>query len=423
MISVDQRAFLLITATLIVSIIVLLDLFRYENELIRYRRFIFVLIFLFPLLDLNAPPIELNFKFFELALLIFVVINIRSLLIGISRQKAGLILLFGIYVVLVGLTSEFPINSVMVILKLVLYYFLFHIFTSCLQNGWRPERNAILIIAVLAILFFIGQIFFGIEFSLYHSLNEVALRDLRYTSFSQDPQKAALIMYVLAIVLLGSGVFQKGHKEKVLCYSLFGLCVMIGFLTGSRATFLGFALSLLLFFLGKLNLKKVLLTVVFFVGFIISFDYVLSLPVFQRFSSFQESLDGRLTVFWLNTLTIFFDNLWFGIGYGNFPLYVETHMKSFTYGTTGITVDQPESGYLLWLVETGIIGAAFYVVFIVKTLYSKISEENRPYKLAIIVWLLGFTTVYSLSDSKVLFLVLLSVAVIFYPFHGARQKA
>ena len=70
----------------------------------------------------------------------------------------------------------------------------------------------------------------------------------------------------------------------------------------------GMVFSSVFLFLGKLNIKKLLLGLTIMLIVFTSIDELLSLPVFERFDNFKNDLDGRLTLFWLNALDIFYHN-------------------------------------------------------------------------------------------------------------------
>ena len=168
-------------------------------------------------------------------------------------------------------------------------------------------------------------------------------------------------------------------------------------------------------FFYKLNLKSIFLIFIISLGSWFLIEYIQTLQVYNRLSHFESDFDGRLESFWLQALNIFFDNYLIGVGTGNFELYVSNFHKAFTYGPEGNTVDQPENGYLMWLVETGIIGTCFYLYFIIKILlYKNAQSFIKPFKIAFIVWLIGFISVYSLTDVKLTYILTVIIALVHY---------
>lgn len=136
----------------------------------------------------------------------------------------------------------------------------------------------------------------------------------------------------------------------------------------------------------------------------------------------QQSLEGRVDIFWLEALNIFYTYPLLGVGHGNFAIYVFNFADYLTYGND-IVIDQPESGYILWLVETGIIGFIFYISLLLKIMiHSNKTKDILQYKLALIVWMVGFISVYSFTDVKVIYLLFFLAALILSDKNGFIKK-
>ena len=95
-------------------------------------------------------------------------------------------------------------------------------------------------------------------------------------------------------------------------------------------------------------------------GVIISF-FKENFMVFNRQSNTGGALLER-TEFWTDAMTIFKLHPLLGIGIGNYQLYTEKFKPdNFWFSQGEITFfDQPESGYLKYLIEFGIFG---FIVF------------------------------------------------------------
>lgn len=412
MISVDQRILLVFTALIVVLVFAVRDLFVVPHLSRRCGNFLKLMVALFPLIDLKMPPSDLDIKLLEASIALFLVLNLTSFVRRIVVYLKRPALLFVVVLFALAVISSFPGYSVFAVLRFSMLLLLLVVIWIALESGFNVFRSVLNGIVIWAFLFFVLQLVFGVDFTLYQSVNQTSLNDFRYTSFSQDPQKLGQVVFMLAIIYIGNLYLNKrGGKWDV----LFALaCIVMGFATGSRASLIGFSIVLLLMFMHRFNLKTVLLFLGSALGVYFLYDVITSLQVFERMNDFNDSFEGRLEIFWLKALEIFFEHPWTGVGPGNFYLYVSQYFNSFTYGPDGAVVDQPESGYLMWLTETGIIGTAFYLFFLIKALAKKTTEHrSRPYKLALVVWIFGFVSVYSLSDVKVMFLVLLCLAMLY----------
>ena len=82
-------------------------------------------------------------------------------------------------------------------------------------------------------------------------------------------------------------------------------------------------------------------------------------------------------------------------------------------GGEKIYFDHPESGYLKYLAEFGIFGTAGIFAFIfsaickgLQTFFKKVKDFYIIFLIsALITWLVGFYSVYSLSDTRIMILI------------------
>ena len=414
MISIEQRILIVFIGLLFSILLTLHNVLKYNSFEVRVFKFIQVLILLFPLIDLKLPPSEMNFKLFDIAILSFSILNFKSLIYSIKNNDNNNFALFFLALLLcLSFLSDFVFDSILNVIRYGLIFIFFLYIKIALSLSRDIFRYFLIPIVLWIILFYVLQLIFGLQFSLYQNINETSLRDLRYTSFCQDPQKLAQLVFMLAIIFLTT-IF---HNRKLNSrYSLLIVlsCVLIGLSTGSRAPFIGFVIAFMVMFISRINIRSIVVITIFYWFVSFSYEFISEFQIFQRMNDLNSSLEGRMQIFWAKGFMIFTDNFLLGVGPGNFLNYVKVYHNDFTYGAGGELVDQPESGFLLWLCELGIFGTLllFYILF--KSLLKDIRFNNaKPFKLSIIVWLFGFITIYSLSDVKVLFLLLLSVAMVF----------
>lgn len=412
MIAIEQRILIVSCLAIISLLISAVDIFSKASFGQRCTRFLISIAFFFPFIDFKLPPAEMNIKLWDAMIFFFIAINIKSLHSQLQTITHKSVVLFVLFLCVLAVISPFFENSLFAILKFVMELIIVAIILIAIRHNSNIYSRIFEKIIVWALIFFILQLLFGLDFSLHHELNQISIRDRRFTSFSQDPQKLAQIQYMLAIIYLG-WIFHSRNNLNIKNIFLILVCITIGLATGSRAGLMGFLLSLFLLFIVKFNIKTILLTVFGAIAMYISMDLIMSIPVFQRMNEFNNSFEGRFDFFWIKAFAIFLENFWTGVGFGNFAEYVSIYHSSFVYGSDGPTVDQPESGYLLWLVETGIIGGLFYLWFLIRILRKKVAIGMRPFKLAFVVWMVGSVTIYSLSDVKVLFLVLFCIGALY----------
>lgn len=422
MISVNTRASIVLLYLFIALLFFAQDIISRKKFDERSVTFMKISGFGFPLIDLKMVPSELNSKVFEILVFLFFIFSFKMFCSKIKKYPLLFIQILFFILILTGLFSDFILNSLYATLKFLSYF----LFLAIVYRSFRYDANLPMylfnLIVIYAVIFLILQLYFGLDFSLYGQLNEASINFSRYTSFSQDPQKMATIAYMIAVVYLGS-LYSKDGRLDYLNIVFFGLIVWIALLTGSRSSCVGFIAAAVLLFIFKFSIRNFLILSVSacFIYFFLS-DYLLSQTLFQRILDFDDDLEGRSSLFWAEALKIFYDNYLVGVGNGNFSFFMNnTIAYKISYGK-GMTADQPESGYLLWLVETGLCGSIAFITLIVKILTYNNKRKNAEilkFKLAYLVWVIGFVTVYSLSDTKIVYVLVLLTALI---FNTKKQK-
>lgn len=183
-------------------------------------------------------------------------------------------------------------------------------------------------------------------------------------------------MIVLSIVL--SSIYL---NSKVFLFLIYIFSFAILAITSSRASLLSVMLILFLelfyfreiayFGIKKFILKIFFLFVYFSVG--ISYGYVFLQDMFLLNDSYRgldSGFSGREDR-WITAFNKWFENFWFGVGYG----------ESISYMNFSI-----DNAYLTILIETGLIGLLFYTFIMVSSIYRVI--KTRQY------FLLLFLSIY-----------------------------
>jgi O-antigen ligase len=183
-------------------------------------------------------------------------------------------------------------------------------------------------------------------------------------------------------------------------------------LTGGRAGLGGWLAGLfLVLMLGSARYKVQIIFTVALIG-LFTFYFQDQIPIFKR-AGIEESYLFRQGI-WKEAIGIFAEHPYFGIGIGNYANYVSLHHPDqFWINDNEITFyDHPESGYLKILVEQGILGFSLLFMLILYPIYTAIINYKNSKNIeslfliaAILSWIIGFYTVYSLGDVRVRILI------------------
>ena len=266
---------------------------------------------------------------------------------------------------------------------------------------------------LFSFVFLLLQYIIGPAFSFAKSenINVAGGAAIRYPSFFQDPQKYAQFLSVLSFLVLVPVQNDKKRNGKLnILLAILSICALL--LTGGRAGLGGWLVGMILLaFWGSPIYRVQLILVLLALG---SFAYAFQdqLPIFKR-ADLESSYLFRQMI-WNDALSIHQNHPWFGIGIGNYANYVSLHNPDqFWIHNNEITFyDHPESGYLKLLVEFGLPAFSLLLFMILYTMYQNINVyaktkliEYLLYIAAIVSWLIGFYTVYSLGDIRIKLLV------------------
>jgi O-antigen ligase len=257
------------------------------------------------------------------------------------------------------------------------------------------------------------QFVFGPTFSFAktENINVAGGVSIRYPSFFQDPQKYAQFLAALSFLMFIKLSNSKNSNQKSGVY-LAVISVLSLLLTGGRAGLGGWLAGLfLVLMLGSARYKVQIIFTVALIG-LFTFYFQDQIPIFKR-AGIEESYLFRQGI-WKEAIGIFAEHPYFGIGIGNYANYVSLHHPDqFWINDNEITFyDHPESGYLKILVEQGILGFSLLFMLILYPIYTAIINYKNSKNIeslfliaAILSWIIGFYTVYSLGDVRVRILI------------------
>jgi O-antigen ligase len=345
---------------------------------------------------------------------------------GVSmKHYTYLLVAFFISLIFGGIGAEsISYNSVPDLIQLIcVFAFVKIVFDEiALEPVFFDQFIKLLNITVLASLVFLfGQFLFGPQFSFDKTPNINVLQGdkIRFPSFFQDPQKYAQFLSAGFFISL---IQSKTRNTSRWTFYLLPIAIIVALLfSGGRAGLLGLLLGVILIvLLGNARFRIAVIIAALAIG-LLSTQYASQMSIFNRESTFSDAYEFRFEI-WRDAFEIFKAHPYFGIGIGNYAAYVSEHNPDQYWVASNVytAYDHPESGYLKILVEFGSIGfLAFFgliVIPIVKGVKHYLKTKDHISLLliaALLSWMVGFTTVYSLSDSRIaLYVAVITVLII-----------
>ncbi|WP_167505888.1 O-antigen ligase family protein [Desulfosediminicola flagellatus] len=401
---------------------------------------------LIPIINITLPPKRFDLSVFTVLLIIcFLVLLIRVLLkkdaINLIPDKlAFLFLLSALPPVFLGFDS---LNSIEFFFKVLILDYLFFIVIYDFLSEKNAFRDIVKYLA-LALIFISLAIFFEFITGINLSGEEKNLNALkkftRCAGFFQDPQKAAQFLAVgitFFILLLCRNVPLGKTVSRLVSASLpvsYGALLLTASKNGIIIGLLLPTLSIILFN----NNNKLKSTFLFFLLPL----FLLMLLVFQnalttmilkssagtRMTEISQSSNIRVNI-WHESWLAFqnYGNLVAGVGPGNYQeLIMRADPERRNDKAEGRYVpDQPESGYLKILYETGLfslVGLFLFSLGIVRKAAKSFfaSEQTVSTNIAIsasfalVAFSFGFVTLFTVTDNKNLMIFVIMYALLSY---------
>lgn len=395
---------ILIILTLVIGIGGLLQLNHRRVSLLEQSSwFILFLAWSFPVIDLGFSPFGFSISPFVYICYTYLILCSTCWKEIPANIKTG-ILGFAIIYFLSAIFSDYPGNSIWSSIERLCPFAVF-VAVWIIMSSQRFDiiRKSLIIIAVYVIIWGLIQQFYSRDFTFYY-YNRIS--DIRIVSIFTEPQTAGCGIAMLALFFFNQ---YKGNNNRS-DLLLFLILIFIGALTGSKTFLLGtlVGIGISLYFFGvsrKIIFSIVGLSVIIF----FTQDLWLQLPVFERMKDLDSSYDIRSTVFWMSGWKIFEGNWITGIGVGNFTEY---NANSFhLLYPDGELATQPESGYLLWLDETGLLTVYYLYVLLYILKKRGFKEFNIGF---IFPWLIAFISVYNLESYHIQIVLYLFLSIILF---------
>ncbi len=368
---------------------------------------------------MNLKPFP-GFTVFDIVTILFAVFFFRKRPISIPTVSIFAFFLLGYTVaVITGLVlSNEPFdqyNTYEFLTIFPIFIFARILIDECLDapDFKKQVTNGLLFTLGFSILFLAIQMIVGIQFSLFNTVNpNILMNDgIRYPSFMSDPQTYSQVAGSLSFLCL-----IKWHDEESTNWTkyLLLLLAVLGILAaGGRAGLLGWALGFSLIALFSNNRYRIALLLAAVLIYVSSIFLKDQLAIFKRSSDMESAALERLE-YRTQAMQAFAEYPFFGIGLKNYSSYAFDHFPNqvWVIDNEPIAFDHPESGYLKILVETGLVGSVFYGLFFLFTLLKTFSAYLRKKDIKFVIWtaallcfLTGFYSTYSLGDSRIKLMV------------------
>ena len=392
---------------------------------------------LLPLMDQKITPEAYGgFKIFDaISFYSFLFLIKEFFTISLKSRNNYYFILFVAFLIIFlfsGLASAHPNQTYLKIIKILpIFVFARFFLIECYKDYNFHVRaiRAIKISYLWAVGFFLIQVFVGLKFTFYPSLNQNTIdpvfKVIRYPGVFYDTQTHGQFLAMGSFLFLYTKdeIFK---KRPYLNYLVFIIIVIGITMAGSRAAFGGFTVGLvvLLFFAAK---KYKVYGIVF--GFLATGIFMLVAPksgVFNRAENLSEDYLFRQSI-WKEAFEISTAHPYLGIGYGNYQSYIKKYAQNqyleFEDGEI-VYFDQPENGYLKIIVELGVIGFTIFMLFLLSPIFKgfvyyfkNINDAKIAYFIAsLLSFMVAFNTVYSIYDYRILLMMTsMIILIVAYP--------
>ena len=401
-------------------------------------QFIEFVLYIFPFISITLLPSIGYPTIFDLITLTFLLFFYRPRTgLGISMKTyTYLLFIFFLSLLFGGINADtISYDSIPDLVQLIcIFCFLKIMFDEIVLNPFFFNQiiKLINLAMVVSIVFLCCQFIFGTQFSFDKTPNVNVLQGdkIRFPSYFQDPQKYAQFLSAGFFISL---IQTNTRKSTNWTFYLLPVSILSALLfTGGRAGLMGLILGISLIALFGSTRYKLAILIAILSIMLISLLYADQISIFNRESTFSDAYEFRFEV-WKDAFEIFKAHPYVGIGIGNYAAYVSIHNPDQYWVASNVytAFDHPESGYLKLLVEFGLVGflALFSLIILPIIQGIKYYIKSKDYVTllliaAILSWFVGFTTVYSLSDSRIALIVAIIVILLIarYKIHLVNES-
>ena len=413
--------------------IILFFIYFFYTGATRSSYLLFVVMFL-PLMDLGVTPAAFGgLSVFDAISFVSAFLCYKDILHVSKKTNAYLylFLIFLVFLVLGSMASEFVSKSLFNILGVIPPFIFIRLLLKEMEANQLFLKKIIqyLKIACFIAIGFIGvQMLLGLDFTFYTSLNQNVMDGgkIRYPGFFADSQMSGVFLAMMSFFFLLN--LKDPKRPTTNNYIYFGIAILAVILAGSRSALLGFGAGLLIlaiFVGGNFRLTAMVFGVL--IGVVLLY-FADSFVLFQRFSTLDDSLDFRASI-WDGAYEIFKKNFSLGIGINNYQDYAKLHSQDqflLIDNDEILFLDAPENGYLKLLTEFGFFGFITLFLLIISPLINVFYQFVMAKKVSvafyfvapIVCWFLSFTSLYTLSDSRIIIALCANLSfIIAYPIN------
>lgn len=368
-------------------------------------KYILFLSYIFPLIETSVNVLD-GITVGGTLTLLFCILNYR-IFYDFTIKKYWAIYLIIITFIISGLFSPYPLNSFLSLYKYILGFIFYLIVLKSVEYksiSYVGER-IFKFVTFWTIAFFLIQLFIP-NFSLLTTFKDPL--ENRFNSCFQDSQMAGLVTAIICVFYFNKYLENRNNK---LLWLIIGCTIFIG-LTGSKSGIIGVGLGLMCSFLfHKVPTSFIVSVPVFIAAIYVTSPYWQELSAFKRMSDLENSTEVR-TGFWKQALNIHNDYPLLGIGPGNFNKYISDRHIPMTHwhGGNPIYANQPESGYLMWLDEVGIIGCLMWLIIIIFIIQKRGNKEFNVSELVPLA--ISFIGLYTLNRVDIMYVAFCTAALI-----------
>jgi hypothetical protein len=387
--------------------------------------FILFIIILYPFIRINIIPSLIELSLFDFLVIIYFFVFFKKKTLPTKKYHIyPVAFTMLISTVLIGFftVNEFTMASG----ELLIQFISIALFSIVVMDELMYKREFVYemveimkIPIIFSFIFLVCQLIFGVEFSISKQLNSNILSEIaiRYPSYFQDPQKYSQFLAASSFIMLIDT--KRSKTSTIIGVTTAMTCIVCILLAGGRAGLTGWILGLiiiLVFGIGKYR-KQLFMSLILISGIAITFSNKFS--IFQR-EALNDSYSFRMSI-WTSAYEIYLKHPILGIGIGNYANYVSVYNPDQFWIANNeiIMYDHPESGYLKLLIEFGTIGFCLILIIL---LYPIITGFFKYLKIknililffacSIISWLVGFYSVYSLGDNRIMVLITLILCML-----------
>ena len=387
--------------------------------------FILFIITLYPFIRINIIPSLIELSLFDFLVIVFYLFFYKEGKFNTKKEqiyRVTFTILIGSIIIGFLTVNEFTLESA----ELLIQFLSILLFAIVLMNELNHRREFIYEIIemmkipiIFSFAFLACQLIFGVTFSISKQLNSNILSEIvvRYPSYFQDPQKYSQFLAASSFIMLIDT--KKNRTSTTIGVITAMICIVCILFAGGRAGLTGWVLGLIIVLLmGVGKYRKILLVSLVFISSI-AIAFSNNFSIFQR-EALNDSYSFRMSI-WTSAYDIYLKHPLLGIGVGNYANYVSVYKPDqFWIANNEIIIyDHPESGYLKFLIEFGSIGFCAIIVSIlypvVKGFIKYLKTKNIVLLFlvcAIISWMVGFYSVFSLGDNRIMLLITLIICML-----------